>query len=91
MQRLIPLYAELPEYTQEQEDILAATLIGKPFNYSEVFNTEREIVRIWDGKAFVDSATVITRAITFLGIQGLIIGKIPPVNPTEGFLWVDTN
>lgn len=53
MAKRIPLYLELPDYTQAEEDTLATEMAGFPPNLVPIiFNTTLQESRRWDGLAF---------------------------------------
>ncbi len=51
-----PIYTLLESFTNAQEATFATTLAGKPGGYSQIYNSELGVVRIWDGIAFTNNA-----------------------------------
>ena len=49
-------YARLTDYTQAQEDVLAATLTGKTYGWVKLFNTDLGVARVWDGSVFISTS-----------------------------------
>jgi hypothetical protein len=53
--RIVPFYTVATDYTQAQEDTLAATLTGLSIGSQVIYNTTRNKTRIWNGSAFADA------------------------------------
>lgn len=51
-QTLKPYYVVLTNYTQAEEDSFAATLTGREYGWANIYNTDLQRARIWNGTAF---------------------------------------
>ena len=79
----IPLYMELPEYTQAEEDALAVELAGQPANLVPIlFNTALSFSRRWTGSAF-ESVVPIAPGIVPL-VTTTAQGVVPPTGTPSG-------
>ena len=51
--RKIPMFTIIDEHTNATESILAASLVGKRYGYSYIYNTNLKESRLWDGNNFI--------------------------------------
>jgi len=86
--RTLLTYTTLTDYTDATEATLAATLTGNAYGYALIYNTDKGVVRIWDGAAFTNNPdAIVSKSLTTTDATVTTIDSVA-ISTVGGYVFV---